>query len=107
MFPDGLSRRGDVEIPRHIGIGSCYFDMGALVLLLPSLIEVAQPELNVANDVDSFVMLDESLCHCVHAQSLDAGVAVKRIGTAADLLGYCVLEEPMDKDHIASCKLFA
>src|SRR6476661_7979395 len=52
-------------------------------------------------------MLDESLRRWVHAHSLDAGVAVKRIGTATNLLTYRVLEEPMDEDHIASSKLFA
>src|SRR5262249_2599846 len=69
--------------------------------------EIAQPELNVADDVDSFAMLDESLCHRVDIHSLDARVAVKRIGAAANLLIYRVLEEPMDEDHIASGKLFA
>jgi hypothetical protein len=34
--------------------------MRALVLLLPSLFEVAQPELNIADYVDIFAMLDES-----------------------------------------------
>src|SRR5262245_65578040 len=90
-----------------MGIASRYLDMRALVLLLPRFFEVAQPELNVANDVDSFAMLDESLCRRVHAHSLDAGVAVKRIGAAANLLTYRVLEEPMDEDHIATGKLFA
>src|SRR5258708_35583178 len=85
----------DIKIPGHIGVGLRYLDMRTLVLLLPRLFEVTQPELNVANDVDSFVMLDESLRRRVHAHSLDASVAVKRIGAAAKLLTYRVLEEPM------------
>src|SRR5215831_20506702 len=107
MFPHCLSRCGDIKIPGHIGVGSRYLDVRALVLLLPCLFEVAQPELNVANDVDSFVMLNESLRRWIHAHSLDAGVAVKRIGAAANLLTYRVLEKPMDEDHIASSKLLA
>src|SRR5580704_1045424 len=107
MFPNGLSECGDIKIPRHIGVGPRYFDVRAFVLLLPRLIEVAQPELNVANDVDSFAMLDESLRNRVHAHSLDAGVAVHCIGAAANLFAYRVLEEPVDEDHIASGKLFA
>src|SRR6516225_3348756 len=107
MFPHCLSRCDDIKIPGHIGIGPRYLDVRALVLLLPRLIEVAQPELNVANDVDSFAVLDESLRRRVHAHSLDAGVAVKRIGAAANLITYRVLEKPMDEDNIASSKLFA
>src|SRR4029077_14530711 len=107
MFPHRLSRRGDIKIPGHIGVGSRYLDMRALVLLLPRLFEVAQPKLNAANDVDSFAMLDESQRRRVHAHSLDAGVAVERIGAAANLLAYRVLQESMDEDHIASGKLFA
>src|SRR5215469_9303393 len=107
MFPHRLSRRCDIKIPGHIGVGSRYLDMRALVLLLPRLFEVAHPELNLANDVDSFAMLDESLRRRVDAHSPDAGVAVKRIGAAANLLTCRVLEEPMDEDHIASGKLFA
>ena len=53
---------------------------------MPRLFEVAQPELDVANDVDCFVMLHESLRRRVDTHRLDAGVAVKRIGAAADLL---------------------
>jgi hypothetical protein len=102
MFPHLLSRCGDIKIPGHIGVGPRYLEVCTLVLLLPRLIEVAQPELNVANDVDSFAMLDESVRHWVHAHGLDAGLAVKRIGTAASLLAYRVLEEPMDKDYIAA-----
>ena len=60
MFPHCLSRRGDIKFPDHIGIGPRYLDMRALVLLLPSLFEVAQPELNIADYVDIFAMLDES-----------------------------------------------
>src|SRR5262249_41099628 len=101
------SRCGDIKIPGHIGICPRYFDVRALVLLLPRFIEVAQPELDVANDVDSFAMLDESLRHWVYAHSLDAGVAVKRIAAAANLLTYRVLEQPMDEDHITSGQLFA
>src|SRR6516164_8186168 len=107
MFPHRLSRRGDIKMPGYIGVGSRYLDMRALVLLLPRLFEVAHPELNLANDVDSFAMLDESLCRRVDAHSPDAGVAVKRIGAAANLLTHRVLEEPMDEDHVASGKLFA
>jgi hypothetical protein len=33
-----------------MGVGSRYLNMRAFVLLLPRLFEVAQPELNVAND---------------------------------------------------------
>src|SRR5580700_11898577 len=106
MFPHRLSRCGDIKIPRHISVGPRYFDMRALVLLLPRLFEVPQPELNVANDVDSFEMLDEPLRHWVHVHSLDAGVAVKCIGTAANLLTYRVLEEPMDEDYVASGQFF-
>src|SRR5258708_37984528 len=95
----------DIKIPGHIGVGSRYLDMRALVLLLPRLFEVAQPELNVANDVDSFAMLDESVRRRVHAHGLDAGVAVERIGAVANLFTHRVLEEPMDEDHIASGKL--
>src|ERR1700741_3099258 len=51
-------------------------------------------------------MLDESLHRRVH-NSLYAGVAVERIGAAANLFTHRVLEEPMDEDHIASGKLFA
>src|SRR5215831_5334636 len=102
MFPHRLSRRGDIKIPGHIGVGSRYLDMRALVLLLPRLFEVAHPELNLANDVDSFAMLDESLRRRVDAHSLDAGVAVKRIGAAANLLTHRVLEESVDEDHVAS-----
>src|SRR5437879_9671860 len=107
MFPHYLSRRGDIKIPGHVGVGSRHLDMRALVHLLPCLFEVAQPEINVANDVDRFAMLDESLRRWVDAHGLDAGVAVKRIGAAANLLIYRVLEKPMDEDHIASGKLFA
>jgi hypothetical protein len=106
MFPHCLSRRGDIKIPGHIGLGPSYLDARALVLLLPRVFEVAQPELNVANDVDGFVMLDESLRRRVDAHSLDAGVAVERICAAANLLAHRVLEEPMDENHFASCKLF-
>src|SRR3981081_3858857 len=52
-------------------------------------------------------MLDEPLCYRVDAHGLYAGVAVKRISAAADLVAHCVLEEPVDEDHIASSKLFA
>src|SRR4029434_10940855 len=52
-------------------------------------------------------MLDESLCRRIYAHSLDAGVAVKHIGAATNRLGYRVLQESMDEDHIASGKLFA
>src|SRR6476646_1245947 len=107
IFPHRLSRCGDIKIPGHISVRPRYFDVRALVLLLPRRFEVPQPELNVANDVDSFEMLDEPLRHWVHVHSLDAGVAVKCIGTAANLLTYRVLEEPMDQDHIASSKFFA
>src|SRR5450755_2127241 len=107
MFPHYLPRCSDIKLPGHISIGPRYLDVRALVLLLPRLIEVAQPELNVANDIDSFAMLDEALCHRIYAKSLDAGVAAKHIGAAANLLGYRVLEESMDEDHIASRKLFA
>src|SRR5690349_15216742 len=100
MFPHCLSRCGDIEIPGHIRVRPRYFDVRALVLLRPRLIEVAQPELDVANDVDGFAMLDESLSHRVDVHSLYASVAVKRIGAAANRLGYRVLEEPMDEDHI-------
>jgi hypothetical protein len=41
-------------------------------------------------------MLDESLRNGVHSHSPDAGVAVKRVGAAAGLFGYRVLEEPME-----------
>src|SRR5580700_2962934 len=99
MFPHRLSRCGDIKIPRHISVGPRYFDVRALVLLLPRRFEVPQPELNVANDVDSFEMLDEPLRHWVHVHCLDAG--------AANLFAYRVLEEPMDQDHIASSKFFA
>src|SRR5882672_5959618 len=71
MLPHYLSRCSDIKIPGHISIGPRYLDVRALVLLLPRLIEVAQPELNVANDVDSFSMLDESLCHRINVHSLD------------------------------------
>ena len=107
IFPQSLSRRGDIKIPGHIGVGPGYLDARALVLRLPRLFEVAQPELNVANDVDGFVMFDKSLRCWVDAHSLDAGIAVKCIGAAANLLAYRVLEEPVDEDHIASSKLFA
>src|SRR3954451_10383065 len=79
MLPHYLSRCSDIKIPGHISIGPRYLDVRALVLLLPRLIEVAQPELNVANDVDSFSMLDESLCRRIYVHSLDAGVAVEHI----------------------------
>ena len=52
-------------------------------------------------------MLDKSLRCRVDAHRLDAGVAVKRICTTANLLAYRVLEEFVDEDHIASSKLFA
>jgi hypothetical protein len=107
MFPHCLSRCGDIKIPGHVGIGPHDFDVRALVLFLPCLIEVAQPKLNIANDVDSFAMRDEPLRRWLHAHSLDTGVALKRIGAAAYLLTYCVLEQPMDQDHIASSMLFA
>src|SRR6267378_689033 len=107
MFPHRLSRRGDIKIPGHVGLGRRYLDARALVLLLPRVFEVAQPELNVANDVDGFVMLDESLRRRFDAHGLGAGVAVKRIGAAANLLAHRVLEEPVDENHIASRKLFA
>src|SRR5262249_30534133 len=107
MFPHCLSRRGDIKIPGDIRVGSRYLDMRALVFLFPRLFEVAQSELNVANYVDSLVMLNESLHWRVHAHSLDAGGAVKRIGAAANLFTYRVLEEPMDEDYIAAGKLFA
>ena len=42
-------------------------------------------ELDVANDVDGFVMLYESLRRRVDAHRLDAGVAVKRIGAGCNL----------------------
>ena len=63
MFPHCLSRCRDIKVPGHIGIGPRYFNVPALILFLPHLFEVAQPELNVANDVDSFAMLDKSLRH--------------------------------------------
>ena len=107
MLPYCLSWRGDIKIPGHIGVRLRYLNVRSFVLLLPRLFEVAQPELNVANDVDSFAMLDETLRRRVHAHSLDACVAVKCIGAAAELFTYRVLEEPMDQDHIASSKLFA
>src|SRR4051794_26907549 len=107
MFPHCLSRCGDFKIPSHIGVGPRDFDVRALVLLGPRLIEVAQPELNVANYIDRFAMLDEPLCHRIHTHRPDASVAVKRIGAAASRLRYRVLEESMDEDHIASGKLFA
>src|SRR4051812_37617183 len=107
MFPQYLSRCSDIEIPGHVSIGPRYLDVSALILLLPHLIEVTDPELNVANDVDSFSMLDEALRHWIYAHGLDASVAVKHISPAANLLGYRVLEESMDQNHIASCKLFA
>ena len=52
-------------------------------------------------------MLHESLRRRVDAHRLDAGIAVKRIGAAADLLAHRVLEQPVDEDHITSSKLFA
>jgi hypothetical protein len=68
--------------------------------------DAERPNSNVANDVDSFAMLDEPLRHRIHAHSLDSGVAVKCIGTAANFLTYRVLEEPMDENYIASSQLF-
>src|SRR4051812_24397830 len=107
MFPQYLSRCSDIKIPCHVSIGPRYLDVSALILLLPHLIEVTEPELNVADDVDGFSMLDEALRHRIYAHGLDAGLAVKHISPAANLLGYRVLEKSMDQDHIASCKLFA
>ena len=51
-------------------------------------------------------MLEEPLRHWVHAHNLDAGVAVKCIGTAVNVLTYGVLKEPMDENYIASSELF-
>ena len=38
---------------------------------------------------------------------LDAGVAVERIGAAADIPAHGVLKEPVDEDHVTSSQLFA
>src|ERR1700730_10369721 len=107
ILPHLLARRGDIIVQGHIAVGPRHLNARLFVFLPPRLFEVAQPELNVANDVDGFLMLDQSLRRRVDAHRLDTGVAVKRICTTANLLAYRVLDEPVDEDHITSSKLFA
>ena len=107
MFPHCLSRGGDIKLEDRVGVLPGDFDARLLILLPPRLLEVAQPELNFANDVDGFVMLHESLRRRVDAHRLDAGVAVKCVGAAADLLAHRVFEEFVDEYYVTSGKLFA
>src|SRR5262249_20221081 len=107
MFPHHLSRGSEIKIPGRIGFVLRHLDVRLIVLLLPCLFEVAHPELNIANDVDGFAMLQESLRDRVYAHGLHAGVTVKRVSAVADFLAYRVLKEPMDENYVASCKLLA
>ena len=54
-------------------------DAGLLVFFLPRRFEIAQPQFDVADDVDGFVMLDETVCRRVDTDRLEAGVAVQRV----------------------------
>ena len=79
IFPHRWARRGDIELKYRAGLLPCDLDAGLLVFFLPRRFEIAQPELDVADDVDGLVMLDETVCRRVDTDRLEAGVAVQRV----------------------------
>src|SRR5208337_465903 len=81
-----------------------HFATLAVVFLGPCLVKIANPALNLADDVNRLSVLDEALRVRVDAHRLDAGIGIKRISVAAEALAHCVLQEAMNDDDVAACE---
>src|SRR5579863_640458 len=73
ILPHLRARRIDVEFDHLYGVASRNQVSLAVFFIVPCSLEVAHPALHIPDDVDHFLMCDETLRHRIDPHRPDAG----------------------------------